>query len=138
MENEIAAKFPPNCSVISTEQKAKAASPVLRHWKLKPPSHPNAPFAERLLVYSTSRIAANPTTERSVMKHMSDLGLEDSGGRHRRLAIPKDNPMTAEKVHLGEQLYFDKRLSTDRAVSYSASQDSATTLADNNMAGIGR
>src|SRR5215831_10265977 len=35
---------------------------------------------ERLLVYSTSRIAANPTTERSVMKHMSDLGLEDCGG----------------------------------------------------------
>jgi hypothetical protein len=62
MENEIAAKFPPNCSVKSTEQKAKAASPVLRHWELKPPSHPNAPLAERLLVYSTSRIVANPTT----------------------------------------------------------------------------
>jgi len=77
-ENEIAAKFPPNCSVKSTEQKAKAASPVLRHWELKPPSHPNAPFAERLLVYSTSRIAANPTTESSIMKNMSDLGLEDS------------------------------------------------------------
>jgi hypothetical protein len=44
MENEIAAKFPPKCSIKSTEQKAKAASPVLRHWKLKPPSHPNAPF----------------------------------------------------------------------------------------------
>jgi hypothetical protein len=78
MENEIAAKFPPNCSVKSTEQKAKAASPVLRHWELKPPSHPNAPFAERLLVYSTSRTAANPTTESSIMKNMSDLGIEDS------------------------------------------------------------
>jgi hypothetical protein len=32
MENEIAAKFPLNCSVKSTEQIAKAASPVLRHW----------------------------------------------------------------------------------------------------------
>jgi hypothetical protein len=78
MENEIAAKFPPNCSVKSNEQKAKAASPVLRHWELKPPSHPNAPFAERLLVYSTSRIAANPTTESRIMKNMSDLGIEDS------------------------------------------------------------
>src|SRR5215470_2399963 len=86
-ENEIAAKFPPKCSVKSSDQKAKAASPVLRHWELKPPSHPNAPLTERLLVYSTSRIAANPTTERSVMKHMSDLGLEDCGGRHRLLAV---------------------------------------------------
>ena len=60
---------------------------MLRHWELKPPSHPNAPLAERLLVYSTSRIVANPTTESSVMKHLSDLGLEDSVGRHRRLAV---------------------------------------------------
>ena len=51
---------------------------MLRHWELKPPSHPNAPLAERLLVYSTSRIVANPTTESSIMKNMSDLGLEDS------------------------------------------------------------
>ena len=51
---------------------------MLRHWELKPPSHPNAPLAERLLVYSTSRIAANPTTDSSVMKNMSDLGIEDS------------------------------------------------------------
>jgi cytochrome c peroxidase len=101
---------------------------VLRHWELKPPSHPNAPLAERLLVYSTSRIVANPTTESSVMKNMSDLGLEDSGGRHRRLATPKDNPMTAKKVSLGGKLYFDKRLSTDRTVSYSACHDPATAL----------
>ena len=81
---------------------------MLRHWELKPPSHPNAPLAERLLVYSTSRIAANPTTERNVMKHLSDLGLEDSPRATqavigspadvRESLVPKGNPMAAEKV----------------------------------------
>jgi di-heme cytochrome c peroxidase len=132
------AKFPPNCSVKLTDQKAKAASPVLRHWELKPPSHPNAPLEERLLVYSTSRIVANPTTERSVMKHMSDLGLEDSPRATQAVIglpadvweslIPKDNPMIAEKVSLGEKVYFDKRLSTDRTVSCGACHYPATAL----------
>ncbi|HEY8461163.1 MAG TPA: cytochrome c peroxidase [Blastocatellia bacterium] len=51
--------------------------------------------------------------------------------------IPKDNPMTAEKVALGEKLYFDKRLSSDRTVSCATCHDPATALADNNMVGIG-
>ena len=51
--------------------------------------------------------------------------------------IPKDNPMTAAKVALGEKLYFDKRLSSDRTVSCATCHDPATALADNNMVGIG-
>lgn len=31
--------------------------------------------------------------------------------------IPEDNPLTAEKVALGKQLYFDKRLSADNTVA---------------------
>ena len=31
--------------------------------------------------------------------------------------VPKDNPQTAEKIALGKQLYFDKRLSKDSTVS---------------------
>ncbi|MCH2532885.1 MAG: cytochrome-c peroxidase [Bdellovibrionales bacterium] len=31
--------------------------------------------------------------------------------------VPKDNPMTKEKVELGKQLYFDPRLSTDGTIS---------------------
>jgi cytochrome c peroxidase len=31
--------------------------------------------------------------------------------------VPKDNPQTAEKISLGKQLYFDKRLSKDSTVS---------------------
>ena len=51
--------------------------------------------------------------------------------------IPKDNPMTSEKVELGEKLYFDKRLSSDRTVSCATCHDPATAMADNNMVGIG-
>jgi cytochrome c peroxidase len=51
--------------------------------------------------------------------------------------IPKDNPMTAEKVALGEKLYFDKRLSSDRTVSCATCHDPATALADSNMVGVG-
>jgi len=38
--------------------------------------------------------------------------------------LPKDNPQTPEKVELGRQLFFDKRLSTDSSLScYSCHQD---------------
>jgi cytochrome c peroxidase len=51
--------------------------------------------------------------------------------------VPKDNPMTAAKVTLGEKLYFDKRLSSDRTVSCATCHDPATALADANAVGVG-
>ena len=39
------------------------------------------------------------------------------------MRIPKDNPMTAAKVELGKQLYFDKRLSIDNTVSCASCHD---------------
>ena len=39
--------------------------------------------------------------------------------------IPGDNPMTAEKISLGKQLYFDGRLSADNKVSCSSCHDPA-------------
>jgi cytochrome c peroxidase len=51
--------------------------------------------------------------------------------------IPKDNPMSAAKVSLGEKLYFDKRLSDDRTVSCATCHDPATALADANEVGLG-
>ena len=39
------------------------------------------------------------------------------------LPIPRDNPMTAEKVELGKLLYFDTRLSKDRTVSCATCHD---------------
>jgi cytochrome c peroxidase len=35
----------------------------------------------------------------------------------KQLAIPKDNPLTAEKIELGKMLFFDSRLSVDNSVS---------------------
>jgi cytochrome c peroxidase len=51
--------------------------------------------------------------------------------------VPEDNPLTTEKVALGEKLYFDKRLSADRSVSCATCHDPATALADNNPLAIG-
>ena len=39
------------------------------------------------------------------------------------LQIPADNPLTAEKVELGKQLYFDKRLSRDDTISCASCHD---------------
>ena len=35
----------------------------------------------------------------------------------KQITIPADNPMTRAKIELGRQLYFDRRLSSDRTVS---------------------
>ncbi len=51
--------------------------------------------------------------------------------------IPKDNPMTAEKVALGEKLFFDKRLSVDKTLSCATCHDPASAFAESNMVGIG-
>jgi cytochrome c peroxidase len=40
-----------------------------------------------------------------------------------KMRIPRDNPLTKEKVELGKQLYFDKRLSQDGTVSCASCHD---------------
>ncbi len=44
--------------------------------------------------------------------------------------LPKDNPLTAERVALGRKLYFDKRLSADGTVSCATCHDVTRGLAD--------
>jgi cytochrome c peroxidase len=44
--------------------------------------------------------------------------------------VPKDNPITAERVKLGEQLFFDKRLSSDGSVSCASCHDPRLAFAD--------
>lgn len=51
--------------------------------------------------------------------------------------IPADNPLTAEKVALGEALYFDKRLSADGTVSCSTCHDPANAFTDHSVVAIG-
>jgi cytochrome c peroxidase len=47
-----------------------------------------------------------------------------------RKRIPADNPLTSEKVALGEALYFDRRLSASGTVSCATCHDPATAFAD--------
>lgn len=39
------------------------------------------------------------------------------------MKTPRDNPLTAEKIELGKQLYFDKRLSSDDTISCASCHD---------------
>lgn len=41
----------------------------------------------------------------------------------KKMRIPSDNPLTQEKIELGKQLYFDKRLSIDNTVSCATCHD---------------
>lgn len=54
-----------------------------------------------------------------------------------RKLIPPDNPLTEQKVALGEALYFDKRLSVDGTVSCATCHDPATAFADRNSLAVG-
>jgi cytochrome c peroxidase len=54
-----------------------------------------------------------------------------------RNLIPADNPMTAEKVALGEKLYFDKRISASGSVSCAICHDPANAFTDHNSVAIG-
>lgn len=51
--------------------------------------------------------------------------------------IPADNPMTPEKVALGESLFFDTRLSADGAVSCATCHDPASAFTDRNTLAVG-
>lgn len=55
------------------------------------------------------------------------------------IPIPKDNPHSAEKIELGKQLYFDKRLSADNTVACSTCHDPKMgwSNADKTAVGIG-
>lgn len=51
--------------------------------------------------------------------------------------IPADNPMTAEKIELGKQLYFDPRLSSDGTVSCNSCHNVMSGGTDNRALSIG-
>ena len=62
------------------------------------------------------------------------VGLNESLWRKR---IPKDNPLSVEKVALGRALYFDKRLSVDGTVSCATCHDPALAFTDAKVLAIG-
>lgn len=54
-----------------------------------------------------------------------------------RKAIPADNPLTEEKIALGQALYFDKRLSADGTLSCATCHDPATAFTDHQPLSVG-
>jgi cytochrome c peroxidase len=52
-------------------------------------------------------------------------------------AIPADNPQTPEKIELGEDLFFDGRLSADGSVACSTCHDPARAFTDGRPVSIG-
>src|SRR5215813_14757690 len=52
-------------------------------------------------------------------------------------AIPADNPQTAEKIELGEKLFFDGRLSADGTVACATCHDPARAFTDGKPASLG-
>ena len=63
-------------------------------------------------------VALHSFVEAQWLKLRIPLGLDE-----RALVIPEDNPLTAEKVALGKQLFFDKRWSKGETVSCSSCHD---------------
>ena len=61
-------------------------------------------------------------------------GIPESMWRKR---IPANNPMTAEKVVLGEMLFFDKRLSASGSVSCAVCHDPANAFTDHQTVSTG-
>ena len=57
--------------------------------------------------------------------------------RATRAAIPPDNPQTADKIALGEKLFFDGRLSADGTVACSTCHDPNRAFTDGRPASIG-
>ena len=58
-----------------------------------------------------------PTTPEEVKFQPDIQPLPTQLAKFELMAIPASNPLTAEKVALGRQLFFDKRLSVDASVS---------------------
>lgn len=54
-----------------------------------------------------------------------------------KVPVPADNPSTAEKIELGKQLYFDKRLSADNTVACSSCHDPKMGWSNSDKTAVG-
>src|SRR5713226_9482401 len=60
------------------------------------------------------------------------LGLDEFA-----LEIPKDNPLTKQKIAIGRELYFDPRLSADGTVSCASCHNHKFAFTDGQKASVG-
>jgi cytochrome c peroxidase len=76
----------------------------------------------RKAMFSTILLAVACTTGVGVGQETSVLVIPKGLPK---MKVPKNNPVTAAKVTLGKQLYFDKRLSRDNTISCASCHDPA-------------
>jgi cytochrome c peroxidase len=67
-------------------------------------------FSAAILAAACLQLSGGPLPAADNFKLTMPAGLAD-------MKIPADNPLSAEKIELGKQLYFDKRLSRDDTIS---------------------
>lgn len=65
------------------------------------------------------------------------LAASAAFGQHPKLAPPLGIPVTAERIALGQKLFFDSRLSSDFQTSCSTCHDPAHGFADSNRVAVG-
>ena len=53
------------------------------------------------------------------------------------LPVPEDNPLTAEKIEIGRQLFFDRRLSRDGSLSCASCHQPGRAFADGRVIAVG-
>lgn len=63
--------------------------------------------------------------------------LTPPGGLDRFMPAPESNPLTLEKVRLGQELFFDKRLSRDQSLACASCHDPAHGFTDARPVAIG-
>jgi cytochrome c peroxidase len=81
-------------------------------------------------VFAVSAVAGAVAADKPLRLNHLPAGLSP-------VPIPKDNPMTEEKIALGKQLYFDKRLSKDNTVSCATCHDPEKGYSNGEQFGIG-
>jgi cytochrome c peroxidase len=95
-----------------------AGAAMLTHGSSAAPKPPSVPQAGRL---------AQP-------RSLEQVGASSDATRS---AIPADNPQSADKIALGQKLFFDGRLSADGTVACSTCHDPARAFTDGRPTSIG-